>query len=365
MYDRSEVEPFILLALYYGALAAGIVWAAKGAKARQLADPLEKFWIELSARFTDVAREQFSNVYSIKRDAPGAFELKRKDLVIVLPTRPIEIGDPELDHRFCVGGSAAAAFAALSKPVRDALLVSRVLSFAGAELRAHIAATPRSPGELEGWIAQSRWVLEELELDPREVPAKLFANMKCETEPVVMLRQFELLLRSNAPAELKREAIEYAITQPDPRIRLVAATADGVRTDVLRELIELFVHAELDLREALLEHLHQVPADRAFDALLLPLLESNVESVNIAAAQMLGLVGTIAAIEPLGARGGSGMKSSEFSRVAEDAIRSIRARGALDRGNVSVAELGDQGALSVTGEEGALSIDDLSEVSGH
>jgi HEAT repeat protein len=89
---------------------------------------------------------------------------------------------------------------------------------------------------------------------------------------------------------------------------------------------------------------------------LIELLRHADEKVRMAAAAALGIVGGIQAVEPLLPLT-KGLFNGDLHAAARDAVRRIQSRlGDVEAGRLSVAAAGPEGALSVSGEGGELSV---------
>lgn len=123
-----------------------------------------------------------------------------------------------------------------------------------------------------------------------------------------------------------------------------------------RELIELYARAELALRKVIAWRIRELAPGPATEALLLKVLGEEDEELQIAAARTLGWVGTIAAIEPLRQCSKPALKSVVLKMAADAAIRAIKTRAEPNRGTLSLTEVDERGALSLSSERGALSV---------
>ncbi len=98
--------------------------------------------------------------------------------------------------------------------------------------------------------------------------------------------------------------------------------------------------------------------DASVEPALLSQLVTEVEPTQIAIVRALGAVGTSAAVEPLLPLAKGYFRSPELKKAVREAIASIQGRlHGAEQGQLSLAEHTDrQGALSLSGEEGRLTV---------
>lgn len=140
-----------------------------------------------------------------------------------------------------------------------------------------------------------------------------------------------------------RELVGLALGQPDWRLRKAAVRL--AQASEIEKLIQLAREEPAELAEAVAVALGKLGAGE--DALI-SLLARPEDSVRNAAAEALGMVGTVRAVEPL-------LPLAKHLAAARDAVRRIQERlGDADAGRLSLSE-GQGGELSVAHEAGRLS----------
>lgn len=336
----------------------------------------------------------------------GGLSLRREGLSTAFEKRfvgerEIEIGDPSFDGEYYVQGQAPLALAILEPETRRRLarLLRGQVALSG---RASVGVDASlADGVLQVEVKESGFsgnrervpeilagVLEvaRLLVAPKDVPARIAANLGRETEAGARLAGLLLLSREFPKHPATRGALIAGRADPSEEVRLRAGIA--LREDGRETLVELVRSAGTSdacaarAVTALGEHL---PTDLATDTLrralggagrpqtaqaclealgrlgrpdheglLLEALVSDHPGVSVTAARALGQAGTVAAVVPLreaAERGG------EHRRAARQAIAEIQARltGAAP-GQLTLAG-GEAGALSLAdGEPGRLSL---------
>jgi hypothetical protein len=323
--------------------------------------------------------------------------------------REIEIGDPAFDREYYVQGHAPLTLAILDPETRRRLaqlLQGRIPVEGGQWVDVDASL---SHGVLEVQVRESGFSgnrehvpeilavaldVARLLVAPKDVPARIAANVGRETEAGARLACLLMLSREFPKHPATREALLAARADPSEEVRLragialreegretlvtlvrgvgtgdaVAARAVGALGDALpADLAEATLRRALggagrpQTAQACLEALGR-PGRPDHEGLLLEALASDRSGVSVAAARALGQAGTVAAVVPLreaGERGG------EHRRAARQAIAEIQARltGAAP-GQLTLSG-GEAGALSLAGgEPGRLSLAE-GEAQGH
>lgn len=162
------------------------------------------------------------------------------------------------------------------------------------------------------------------------------------------------LLTEVLPSGPTLQVVEAALGDRSAEVRLQAALALK-NTSILNDMLEA------DLRRAAsrdpLRVLKGLEAARAEDALAL-LLAQEDEDVQTGAAEALGRIGTVGAVEPLRALAERGLLDSASKRAARQAILNIQSRlQGAEAGQIAVIEEAPQaGAVALADERGQLSV---------
>jgi hypothetical protein len=332
---------------------------------------------------------------------PGGLSLRREGLATafekrVIGEREIEIGDRSFDAEYYIQGQAPLAVALLDPETRRRvawLLQGRVgaaevdASLADGVLEVRVKESGFS-GNREHVPAILAGVLDvgHLLVAPKDVPARIAANLPRETEKGARLCGLLMLSREFPKHPATREALLAARADPSEEVRLRAGIA--LREEGRETLVDLIrgvgtddacaARAVVALGEVLPEELAADTLRRALggagrpqtaqaclealgrlgraahEGLLLEALARDDSGVSVAAARALGQAGTVAAVVPLHA---AAERGGEHRRAARQAIAEIQARvtGAAP-GQLTLAG-GEAGALSLAdGEPGRLSL---------
>jgi HEAT repeat protein len=239
------------------------------------------------------------------------------------------------------------------------------------------------PGEISQAVESLVGLVSDL--PPGTMLERLLANATDDPNPGVRLRNLRLLGDKFRSEEETKRAAEAVLADPEPAIRLLAATlvrgsqglavlkalieepgiSDEVRRDAVRaagasrdpSLLELLYalvpKRDPALAEAVATALGQLGKAEAETSLLRLMSRENTE-VKRAAAAALGLLGTVRAVEPL-----LQLAAGPLGETARDAVRRIQARlgGDAQAGRLSVAaQDAAAGGLSIAAEGGELSV---------
>jgi HEAT repeat protein len=335
----------------------------------------------------------------------GGLSLRREGFATAIEKglvgeREIEIGDRAFDDEYYVQGQAPLALAILDPETRGrvaGLLRGRIAGPEPAEVHASLA-----DGVLEVRVKESGFTgnrervpeilagvlqVARLLVAPRDVAARIAANMRAEPEAGARLKGVLMLAREFPKHPATRETLLAARQDPSEEVRLRAAmalgeegretlvdlvaregTEDSCAARAIDALGGVFPEglAESTLRRALGGVARSRTAQACLDALarlgraeaeglILDALRSQDGKVAVAAARALGRVGTVAAVPALSA---AMQPRGELLRsVGRQAIAEIQSRLAgAGPGQLSLAA-GDAGALSLAGgEPGRLSL---------
>jgi len=297
-------------------------------------------------------------------------------------------------------------------------LIERGAKVLSGKLELHLKTQVTEAYELTDTLREVIGAARLLHLDGVSVPDALARNAATDPEACARLRNLSVLLRDHPRTEAARQGAAKALEDPDPAVRLRGAEflPGGAAAPVLEALVRspeetwgrvealrllarkrayaeisdvvalaLGPHEEEELwqeavravgrgrdlakvdllaemvdgappprAEALAEAFGQLGGPRAEEALL-RLLGHESERVRVLAAQALGEIGTVRAVEPLLPLT-RGLLGGELQESARDAVRRIQGRlGDVEAGALAVVE--DQGgALSLPAEEGTVAV---------
>lgn len=334
----------------------------------------------------------------------GGLSLRRRDLGTTLQRLlggDIEVGSSVFDQEFSIQGEAALALAVLDAETRH-----RVAGLLGGAFRGERVRAALRDGVLEVWLWERGRGLSARALAdviggvldvarrltaPADLAARIAENLRGEPEEGVRLQSVTALARQFPHHPATREALLAARLDPSDEVRLQAAIALGNwGREILLDLVETTASdscaaravqalgggprglAPERLEAALRKALTQGRADTAraclealggrarteSEGLLLEALGSGDSRISVAAARVLGRVGTVAAIGPL--REAIPFVGGELGSAARQAIAEIQARlTGAEPGQLSLTgDAGDgAGALSLAGDEpGQLSL---------
>lgn len=272
-------------------------------------------------------------------------------------------GDPEFDRRFSLGSRLWASRGALGPEARAKLLA--LLETGPWSLRLSGGAlTLRPPREGSEAQAQRLSALVPLLralhglLQPQPAGERWVMGLaRSDPSPGARARAIDLLTEAPLAGEV-RGLVEAALVDPSPEVKLAAALALA-NISILNDMgPEVLVRA---LSRDAGRVLKGLEAARAEDALAL-LLAQEDEDVQVGAAEALGRIGTVGAVEPLRALTERGLLDSASKRAARQAILNIQSRlQGAEAGQIAViGEAPQAGAVAVAegghlaiGEEGA------------
>ena len=294
-------------------------------------------------------------------------------------------GDEGFDAAVNVSGPEPIAVAFLGQEARTSVL--ELLAAGGSVrqgcVRLEFKGAMSGPGEISQAVESLLGLVSDL--PPGTVLERLLANATDDPNPGVRLRNLRLLADKFRSEEETKRAAEAVLADPEPAIRLLAATlvrgsqglaalkalieepdiSDEVRRDAVRaagasrdpSLLELLYalvpKRDPALAEAVATALGQLGKAEA-ETSLLRLMSRESTEVKRAAAAALGLVGTVRAVEPL-----LQLAAGPLGETARDAVRRIQARlgGDAQAGRLSVAaQDAAAGGLSIAAEGGELSV---------
>jgi HEAT repeat protein len=260
------------------------------------------------------------------------------------PPRPITdslvpTGDLLFDEQVAARGDPALVAALFDASLRRRVLAAAAGggSFDGGILRLRLPGTLKSASALVSRTRAALGLARRMAV-PRDVAARLASNARRDPVPAVRLTCLERLRRS-FPNRAPR-ALRAALSDPDPAVRLRAATAlPGTDQEALLAMARSF---ELDegLQARAIAALARPPA-RAMGRVLRAALKSGRHAAALEAIRALGLSHSRAALAPLAALGGS-----EDTGMRLAAIRALGATGQPGAQDALVLALG-----SDSGEE--------------
>jgi HEAT repeat protein len=314
---------------------------------------------ELHTRVTVDTRDRIPKWIELRAEAAWSGVAK------VFTGEDILTGDQEFDAAVNVSGQEPVAAALLGEQTRRS--VRRLISSGGGVRQGCLYLEKEGRMSEPGEIRDAVGMLVKFASDlPAGKPAeRLLANATSDRIPGVRLQNLRLLDKWFRTEEETRRGAERALSDPEPSIRLLAATlvpagqgapvlkglledpaiADDVLRDAVRAagaakdasllapLYALVPRHDPALAEAVATALGQLGDAEAENALLRLLGRDDVE-VKRAAAAALGLVGTIRAVEPLLL-----LAKGPVAGTARDAVRRIQAKlGDAESGRLSIAE---------------------------
>lgn len=298
----------------------------------------------------------------------------------------VQIGDGEFDAAVNVSGPEPIAVAFLGQEARTSI---RELIAAGGSvqqgcIRLDIKGDMSGRGEIRRAV---EWLLELVSGLPHgTVLQRHCANATGDRYPGVRLRNLRLLAEKFRATEEAKSAALAALADPEPAVRLFAATfvkggqglavlkalledadiSDDLRADAVRAagasrdpsllgaVYALVPRRDPALAEAVAAALGQFGGADAEHSLL-RLMSRDAMEVKRAAATALGLLGTVSAVEPLLQLAREG----PLKEIARDAVRRIQARlgGEAEAGRLSIAaQDAAAGGLSIAADGGELSV---------
>ncbi len=305
------------------------------------------------------------------------------------------VGDRTFDDAVRVRGPRGAVLAGLTPAARElaAGLVDQHASLVeDGNVRVERRGRMTDPAQLEALVRRAVRLAGELAHAPAELPARLARNARSDDVAAVREQNLRQLLGAHGATPEAREASRAALEDPAGALRLVAARALGAEgAGVLRALAESAREEPRQRAEALdaladvaepagitsvvegilarkerLEGPLAVATARALvkcgwtsERRLLELLMQGSSEARVAAAEALGQVGRVTAVERLHAVAGESGAGGDLRRAARAAIDAIQSRlEGAEAGRLTVASAADgEGGLSVDpGNEGQLSL---------
>jgi HEAT repeat protein len=260
------------------------------------------------------------------------------------PPRPatdavVPTGDAWFDERVTATGDPVLVAALFDASLRRHVLAAAAGggSFEGGVLRLDLPGTLRSAAAL---VSRTRAAvgLARRFCTPRDVAARLASNARRDPVPAVRITCLDRLRESFAARA--RHALRAALSDPDPAVRLRAATAlPGTDQEALLALARSF-EVDESLQARAIAALARPPA-RAMGRVLRAALKSGRRAAAREAIRALGLSRSRAALAPLTAVSGS-----EDAGMRLTAIRALGATGLPGAQEALVSVLG-----SVSAEE--------------
>ena len=305
----------------------------------------------------------------------------------MLGAEEVEIGDPEFDARFFLGGRTESTLAFLQEPMRRRLLAldeDVTFDVLGGELRFELPGrlTAERLGQLEralrmGLDVAQSWPHHQAVVD------RLVWNALHDGQPAVRLKNLSTLAREFPGDALTGPTLRVACADPWPEIQLRAAMALGAGgrdallalaeggddayaaravdalgegLDGARALAILKAAAEAGRLEAARACLTWLGTrgDATAEPALVKMLTHAVGALRLAAAGALGHVGSIEAVVPLK---DAALDDRGLASAARQAIAAIQSRvPGASPGQMALAE-DEAGRLSVAdGQPGQLSL---------
>ena len=223
------------------------------------------------------------------------------------------------------------------------------------------------------------------------IPRCLLNNFESESNENIRYRNLEVLLAEFRASDEAKAGAEMALESPDLKLRIFGAKHCGKEGLAALEAISTDPDVASEHRVAAIDTLRKLGDSSALHALLASLegpdavvtaaiakfvgvvgdveheptlaglLGHADEAVKVAAAEALGSIGTVKAVEPLLKLRRTG--EPVLSATAKYAIYLIQKRvGDVDGGGLSVSEAGGtSGGLAVTADEGELSLEETGE----
>lgn len=325
---------------------------------------------------------------------PADIELRRETLATtankLLEGQDVLTGDEAFDREVLVRGREAVAAAVLDARARRMIVeaVRRGIVLSGSTVTMVVPDLLGSAEEVKEAV-QSLRDLAKLLTEPSDPAESLLANLKREPLAPVRLRLVHLFRTSLASAAQAGAAIRLGLDDPDPTVRLEAASQpgsppavlqalatspsveDGIATQAVRTLgsrapldwtIGLVSDALDRGRSAVVEasvevlgHLRNPAAEPA----LVDVLERGGTDAVRAAVTALAKTGTVAAVPALRRVASASLRHLGLQLAAKQAIASIQARteGAFP-GQLALADQAE-GAVSIAERSsGSLSLGD-------
>ncbi len=285
---------------------------------------------------------------------PKGLQLKRETFKF-FGGRDIEIGDKSFDDRVEVYGNRLKATAVMDHATRTALKKMRMGTTVKDGLL-HNEVSRTSASDAQNMVEWAMYIANALRDRGDDIGESL--GRIVDDDPVAEVRERALYqLLHHMPNEEGLEAARGALSDPDPRVRLLAAgrlrDADALREAVYSKQLSL------SKREYALRTLGSIDGAIQEDELV-QLLSADGIAVRNAAIELLGHYGTVRAVEPLLPLSKGGLLGTPESAAAKKAIAAIQSRvSGAEAGGLSLTELAEGvGGLSVAepDERGGLSM---------
>jgi hypothetical protein len=269
----------------------------------------------------------------------------------------LQTGDEGFDAAVNLRGSAQHLRACLDDSARR-----RIIQAVAGGMRIEDGAVVReergamdSVDELALLLRRAVGLARSLSFDPGGVTTALAANARRDPLPGVRRQCLQALLERAPTSDAAAAALRVALNDSDERVRVLAARRSA-GAESQEALLALSASKDDDVCREVAEALVAV-ADPRVEPALVELLSRPADAVRAAAARSLGRVGSIAAVEPLLVLTKGALFGGAARDAARDAVRRIQERlGDADAGRLSLAEAGNEGAVSLAEPEGALSL---------
>jgi hypothetical protein len=283
----------------------------------------------------------------------------------------VRVGAPEFDDHVHADGPEATVLALmgrLARPWVKELIVDRHGRVERGTLLVEVPGIVQDSGEIVRLVRHMADVARGLILPPAEIPRALADNATGDPVPGVRRRNMRLLVEQFPKSEWTLRAAGAVIGDADPNMRLLAAMAlggdrarevflgilkdeaatPGIRVAALEQLragrdprvvdavCEVATGAPAELARLAAVTLMEVGDSRAEPKLIELLAHASVE-VRVAAAEALGLVGTVRAVEPLLPLREGVLASATLKEAARNAVRTIQERLGEVEGGAAVA----------------------------
>ncbi len=274
----------------------------------------------------------------------------------------IQIGHKPTDDALRIQGDDASALAVLGAETRDAIVsgVKKAAWVIDEGVVVHEIRGVLSKDKVIAFVREVFDFVEHFRMDRHTIDERLRDNGISDPVPDVRLRNLRELAsridRSAAVRGLAEEAGRAACTSDDPRIRLEGVAMVGDEATLAAVAAGASdLGAEAGSRLAQLLAWRPIPTG---EAALVGLLDHGSDGVKGAAADALGAIGSLSAVETLYDHANKRF-GGDLKRRASTAIAAIQAReGAGARGGLSLAApSGAEGGLSLPEAlEGGLSM---------
>jgi hypothetical protein len=285
---------------------------------------------------------------TLKREGAGAAIGK------LFKGEDIQIGDPSFDRTALVRGDTFTARAALNERARKQLagFLSEGGRLEDGELQFDVSGSLNDAQVAAQRLRQMVALAGVITAEGTGERA-LARNAVMDPLPAVRASCLEALLRTGRMDELRTATARRCLTDPSAEVATIAALALGAEgLPRLQRLVD----------EPGVPHMLRLEALKALgvqsEERVLALLEAPDLAVKVAAVRALYEVGTLGAVEHLLPLTQGLLTDGDLKREARNAVDAIQARHGGERGAFTLADATPEGegALSLTGDAGALSL---------